>query len=36
VFLVDAVILAALALLVSRLMITAPVEKTSAPPNEEI
>jgi DHA1 family multidrug resistance protein-like MFS transporter len=36
VFVVDAVILAALALLVSRLMITAPVEKTSAPPNEEI
>jgi DHA1 family multidrug resistance protein-like MFS transporter len=36
VFVVDAVILVALAVMVSRLMILAPVEKTSAPPNEEI
>ena len=36
VFVVDAVILAALAVMVSRLMILAQVEKTSAPPNEEI
>lgn len=36
VFVVDAVILVALALMVSRLMILAPTQTTSAPPNEEI
>jgi DHA1 family multidrug resistance protein-like MFS transporter len=36
VFVVDAVILVAPALMVSRLMILAPTQTTSAPPNEEI
>jgi DHA1 family multidrug resistance protein-like MFS transporter len=36
VFIVDGIILAALALMVSRLMILAPTQTTSAPPNEEI
>lgn len=36
VFIVDGIILTALALMVSRLMILAPMTTTSAPPNEEI
>ncbi len=36
VFLMDALILAALALMVSRLMITAPLPRTTSPPTEEI
>ena len=36
VFIVDAIILTGLALLVSRLMLVAPMPATSAPPNEEI
>jgi MFS family permease len=36
VFLMDALILAALAMVVSRLMITAPLPATSSPPTEEI
>jgi MFS family permease len=36
VFLMDALILVALALMVSRLMITAPMPATASPPTEEI